>query len=115
MPQSSGPGVAGSARIEAPEKGGTEEAVNREAKRELRMLDWRLSANNLLTGVVRQFGLPARVYCMIKALRQVPEVRSVSALVCTRGHNAFPYIFGVTGAAEGTGAIQLARETEPAS
>ena len=79
------------------------------------MLDWRLSAHNLLTGVVRQFGLPARVYCMIKALQQVPEVRSVSALVCTRGHNAFPYIFGVTGAAEGTGAIQLARETEPAS
>ena len=79
------------------------------------MLDWRLSAHYLLTGVVRQFGLPARVYCMIKALRQVPEVRGVPALVCTHGQSALPYFCRVMGAAEDSGVIQLAHETEPAS
>ena len=65
----------------------------------MRLLNWRLSAFNLIVGVVRLFGLPARVSCMTEALGQVRDVRDVLVLVC----------------AEGAGAIQLTLETEPAS
>ena len=115
MPQSSGRGVAGNARIQAPEKGDLEEAVQMEARRELRLLNWRLSAHNLFPNAARPLDLRARVSCMIKALLQVPEVRDTRALSCTDGRGALPYFSRVMGAAEEPAAIQLAQETEPAS
>ena len=86
-----------------------------EAKREFHLLNWLLSALNLLAGTVRLLGLPARVSCPTRTLRQMSKVREVSALVCTGGRSALPYFFGVMGAVEGPGAIQLAIETEQAS
>ena len=86
-----------------------------EAKREFHLLNWLLSARNLLAGTVRLLGLPARVSCLTKTSRQVAEVREAPALVCAGRQSAFPFFFGVMGAVEGSGAIQLTLETETAS
>ena len=86
-----------------------------EAKREFHLLNWLLSAINLLAGVVRLLGTPARVSCLTKASRQVTEVREAPVLVCASRQSSFPFFFGVMGFVEGSGAIQLAVETETAS
>ena len=96
-------------------KGDLEGAVQMEAKREFPLLNWLLSAFNLLAGVVRLLCLPARVSCLTKTPRQVTEVREAPVLVCAGRQTAFPFFFGVMGVAEGSGAIQLAVETETAS
>ena len=115
LPQFSGRLVAGNARIEAPEKGDLEGAVQMEAKREFHLLNWLLSAFNLLAGVVRLLGTPARVSCLTKTSRQVTEPRGVLPLVCAGRQSDFPFFFRVMGVVEGSGAIQLAVETETAS
>ena len=86
-----------------------------EAKREFHLPNWLLSAINLLAGVVRLLGTPARVSYLTKASRQVTEVREAPALVSAARQSAFPFFFGVMGVVEGSGAIQLAVETETAS
>ena len=84
-----------------------------ETRRELRLLNRRPSALNLQAGLVRLLGLPSTVVGMVKGFRQVTKVSQVPVLVRADEQSAFRYFLRVMDAIKGTGAVQLAIETEP--
>ena len=97
------------------EKADLEEATLMEVRGELRLLNQRFPALNLLAGLTPLLGLLGRAICMIKAFQRVAEDPDVPVTVHADKQSAFRYFVKVMDAVKGAGAVQLAIETEPGS